>query len=243
MHTHRFRTSHSRSITERGGTTKEWADEHEREAKLLVSEGCIRRDVDEVLGLLRPRNQAVVECASHIAADIAGQLDSLVLSSSEKGVEDILPWIVPPSPHEAEMKKNKNKVKEEEKPEAAVFETERDMYPSIIAFINFVAKKLQHSLPTADRCNSNSLPLSSPTPIPTPPRLICACKKADVKSEGSDGSTRIDIGLVEMSPDETLANVAKSPSYYELFTVLEAKGSVSKENRVFEQLLVYTWQL
>ncbi|KAJ1676553.1 hypothetical protein EV182_007966, partial [Spiromyces aspiralis] len=89
--THRSRTGHSRAITERCGTTKEWADEHEREAKLLISEGCIRRDVDKVLDLLRPRNQAVATHAGRIAADIADQLDSLVLSSNEKGVEDILP--------------------------------------------------------------------------------------------------------------------------------------------------------
>ncbi|KAJ1676080.1 hypothetical protein EV182_008928, partial [Spiromyces aspiralis] len=57
-HTNCSRTGHSRAITERCGTTKEWADEHEREAKLVISEGCIRRDVDEVFDQLRPRNQA-----------------------------------------------------------------------------------------------------------------------------------------------------------------------------------------
>ncbi|KAJ1670134.1 hypothetical protein EV182_008402, partial [Spiromyces aspiralis] len=95
-HTHRSRTGYSCAITERSGTTKEWADEHEREAKLAISEGCIRRDVDKVLDLLRPRNQGIAAHAGRIAADIAYQLDSLSLSSSEKGVEDILPWIAPP---------------------------------------------------------------------------------------------------------------------------------------------------
>ncbi|KAJ1669932.1 hypothetical protein EV182_008519, partial [Spiromyces aspiralis] len=110
------------------------------------------------------------------------------------------------------------------------------MYPCIITFINFVAKKVQGPPPTANRCNRKSSPR-------LPPRLICACKKADVKPKGSDGGTRIDIGLVEVSPRAALANLDKSPSYYELFAVLEAKGSVSKEDRAFEQLLVYTRQL
>ncbi|KAJ1672536.1 hypothetical protein EV182_006985, partial [Spiromyces aspiralis] len=250
--THRLRIGHSRAITERGGTAKEWAEEHEQAIKLAISEGCIRRDVDKVLDLLRPRNQAVAAHASRIAADIADQLDSLVLSSSEKGVEDILPWIAPPSPHEAETTTTtttttKNKAKEEEKPKAAVFTSERAMYPCIIAFIYFVAEKLQDSLPTANRRSRNSSPLlspSPPTPTPTtPPRLICACADTDVKPEGSDGGTRIDVGLVEVSPDGTLANVAKSPSYYELFAVLEAKRSVSGEDEAFEQLLLYTRQL
>ncbi|KAJ1680301.1 hypothetical protein EV182_000287 [Spiromyces aspiralis] len=35
-------------------------------------------------------------------------------------------------------------------------------------------------------------------------------------------------------------NLAKSPSYYELFAVIEAKRSVSGEDEAFEQLLVYT---
>ncbi|KAJ1680178.1 hypothetical protein EV182_000538 [Spiromyces aspiralis] len=41
------------------------------------------------------------------------------------------------------------------------------------------------------------------------------------------------------------ANLAKSPSYYELFAVIEAKCSMSEEDRAFEQLLVYTqsWML
>ncbi|KAJ1679048.1 hypothetical protein EV182_002833, partial [Spiromyces aspiralis] len=253
--TRRSRTGHSRAITERGGTAKEWADEHEREAKLVISEGCIRRDVDEVLRLLRPRNEDVTARTSRIAADIADQLDSLVLNSNEKGVEDMLPWIAPPSPHKAETTTTtKNKAKEEEKPKAAVFATERAMYPCIITFINFVAEKVQDSLPTADRrsrnssppplpSSSSSPPIPTPTPTPTPPRLICACTDTDVKPEGSDGSTRIDVGLVEVSPDATLAELDKSPSYYELFAVIEAKRSVSGEDRAFEQLLVYTRQL
>ncbi|KAJ1669216.1 hypothetical protein EV182_008862, partial [Spiromyces aspiralis] len=165
-------------------------------------EGCIRRDVDKVFDLLRPRNRAVAAHASHIAADIAGQLDSFSLNSNEKGVEDILPWIAPPSPHEAETTMTtKNNTKK--KPEAAVVTTERGMYPCIIAFIYFVADKVQGSLPTADRRNRNSSPppaLSSPPPTPSslvPPRLVCACKDADVKPKGSEGGTRIDIGLVE----------------------------------------------
>ncbi|KAJ1677143.1 hypothetical protein EV182_006779, partial [Spiromyces aspiralis] len=242
-HTHRSRTGHSYAITERSGTTKEWADEHERKAKALVSEGCIRQDIDKVLDLLHPRNQAVAVHASRIAAAIAGQLDSLSLSSSEKGVKDILPWIALPSPHEAEttMTKNraKNKGKEGEKPEATEFEAEHPMYPCIIMFINFVAKKVQGSSPMANRHNHNSSPpppslpsspppspsSSPPTPTPTPPRLIYACKNTDVKPKGSDGGTQIDIELVEVSLDATLANVAKSPSYYELFAVIEAKRS------------------
>ncbi|KAJ1672728.1 hypothetical protein EV182_006613, partial [Spiromyces aspiralis] len=140
-HTHRSRTGHSRAITERGDTTKEWADEHEREAKLVISEGCIRLDVDEVFDLLRPRNLAVAAHASHIAADTAGQLDSLSLSSNEKGVEDILSWIAPPSPHEAETTTTTTNNAKKEKSKAAVFTSERPMYPCIIAFINFVAKK------------------------------------------------------------------------------------------------------
>ncbi|KAJ1675946.1 hypothetical protein EV182_000273 [Spiromyces aspiralis] len=36
------------------------------------------------------------------------------------------------------------------------------------------------------------------------------------------------------------SNLAKSPSYYELFAVIEAKRSVSGEDEAFEQLLVYT---
>ncbi|KAJ1676321.1 hypothetical protein EV182_008427, partial [Spiromyces aspiralis] len=228
---------------------------HEREAKLVISAGCIRRDVDEVSDLLRPRNQAVAAHASRIAADIAGQLDSLSLNSSEKGIEDVLPWIAPPSPHETEMTTTtitKNRAEEEEKPKAAVVTTERGMYPCIITFINFVAKKVQDSLPTADRRNHNSSPLppslllspppspslSPPRPRPTPPRLICACKNADVKPKGSDGGTVIDVGLVEVSPDGILAELDKSPSYYELFAVIEAKCSVSKEDRAFSQLLV-----
>ncbi|KAJ1673231.1 hypothetical protein EV182_005641, partial [Spiromyces aspiralis] len=66
---------------------------------------------------------------------------------------------------------------------------------------------------------------------------------ADVKPKSSDGGTRSDIGLVEVSPGTALIDLDKSPGYYELFAVLEAKGSVSKETRVFEQLLVYTRQL
>ncbi|KAJ1677410.1 hypothetical protein EV182_006235, partial [Spiromyces aspiralis] len=128
-HTHHSRTGHSCTITERSSTSKQWADEHEREAKLAISEGCIRWDVDEVFDLLRPRNQAVTAHASRIAADTAGQLDSLDPSSSEKGVEDILPWIAPPSPHEAETT-TKN-------PKATVFTTECGMYPCIITLINF----------------------------------------------------------------------------------------------------------
>ncbi|KAJ1677841.1 hypothetical protein EV182_005328, partial [Spiromyces aspiralis] len=218
--THRSRTGHSCATTVRSSTTKEWADEHEREAKLVISEGCIRRDVDKVLDLLRPRNETVAAHASRIATDIAGQLDSLVLNSNEKGVEDILPWIAPPSPHEAETTTTtKNNTKK--KPEATVFATERGMYPCIITFINFVAKKVQGSLPTANRRNRNSSTPPSPLPPlpttpspssspPTPPplRLIYACKDADAKPKGSDGSTRIDIELVEVSPDGTLANVA-----------------------------------
>ncbi|KAJ1675590.1 hypothetical protein EV182_000971, partial [Spiromyces aspiralis] len=248
-HTHHLPTGHSRAITERGGTTKEWADEHDRVIKLLISKGCIRRDMDKVFDLLRPRNEAVAAHASRIAADIAGQLDSLVLNNNEKGVEDIPPWIAPPSPHEAETTTTN--------PKATELATERGIYPCIIACINFVAKKLQDSLLTADRRSRNSSPppqslpsspppspsSSSPTPIPTPPRLIYACTDADAKPESSDGGTMIDVGLVEVSPDGTLANVAKSPSYYELFAIIEAKRSVSKENRVFEQLLVYTRQL
>ncbi|KAJ1676391.1 hypothetical protein EV182_008282, partial [Spiromyces aspiralis] len=230
-------------------TTEEWADEHEREAKLVIREGCIRRDVDKVLDLLRPRNQAVAAHASRIAADIAGQLDSLVLSSNEKGVKDILPWIAPPSPHEAETTTTTTT----KSPKAIVFATKCGMYPCIIMFINFVAKKLQDSLPMTDRRSRNSsppppsLPSSpsppTPTPTPTPSRLICACTDTDAKPKGSDGGTRIDIGLVEVSPDGTLAKVAKSPSYYDLFAVIEAKCSVSKENRAFSQLLLYTRQL
>ncbi|KAJ1679593.1 hypothetical protein EV182_001729, partial [Spiromyces aspiralis] len=245
------RTGHFRSITERGGTIKEWAGEHEREAKLLISEGCIRRDVNEVLRLLRPRNQAVVERANCIAADIAGQLDSLDLNGGDEGVKNILLWITPPSPREAETTTTN--------PKTTVFTTEHRMYPCIIAFINFVAEKLQDSLPTTDRRNCNSSPpsttpsppppttpsssLPTPTSTPTPPRLIYACKDADVKPTGSDGSIRIDIGLVEVSPGAALANLDKSPSYYDLFAVIEAKRSVSGEDRAFEQLLVYTRQL
>ncbi|KAJ1674495.1 hypothetical protein EV182_003163, partial [Spiromyces aspiralis] len=238
--TYRSRTGHSRAITERSSTTEEWAEEHEREAKLVISEGCIRRDVDKVLDLLRPRNEAVATHASRIAADIADQLDSLVLNSDEKGVEDILPWITPPSPHEAETTTTTtttttNKGKKKKKPEATEFEAERPMYPCIITLINLVAKKVQGS-PTANRRNRKSSSL-------LPSRLICACEKADVKPKGSDGSTRIDVGLVEVSPDGTLAKVDKPPSYYELFAVIEAKCSVSGEDRAFEQLLVYTRQL
>ncbi|KAJ1675037.1 hypothetical protein EV182_002059, partial [Spiromyces aspiralis] len=238
-HTNCFRTGHSRAIMGQGGTTKEWADEHEREAKLVISVGCIRRDVDEILGLLRPRNQAITAHASHIAADIAGQLDSLSLSSSEKGVEDILSWITLPSPHEVETTMTTTNNAKKEKSKATEFATERGIYPCIIAFIYFVAKKVQDSLPTANRLNRNS----STPPSLIPPRLVCACKDAYAKPEGSDGGTRINIGLVEVSPDGTLANVAKSPSYYELFAVIEAKCSVSGEDRAFEQLLVYTRQL
>ncbi|KAJ1673199.1 hypothetical protein EV182_005704 [Spiromyces aspiralis] len=36
------------------------------------------------------------------------------------------------------------------------------------------------------------------------------------------------------------SNLAKSPSYYELFAVIEAKRSMSGEDKAFEQLLVYT---
>ncbi|KAJ1675920.1 hypothetical protein EV182_000307, partial [Spiromyces aspiralis] len=61
--------------------------------------------------------------------------------------------------------------------------------------------------------------------------------------EGSDGGTRIDVGLVEMSPDGTLAELDKSPGCYELFAVIEAKCSVSGEDEAFEQLLLYTRQL
>ncbi|KAJ1673194.1 hypothetical protein EV182_005714, partial [Spiromyces aspiralis] len=209
--THHSRTGHSRAITERSDTSKQWADEHEREAKLVISEGCICRDVDEVFDLLRPRNQDIAAHASRIAADTAGQLDSLVPSSSEKGVEDILPWIAPPSPHEAETTTTTTNNAKKENPKATVFTSERGMYPCIITLINFVAKKVQGSLPTTNRRSRNSSPLlspspSPPTPTPTPPRLIYACKDADVKLEGSDGGTRIDIGLVEVSPDGTLAN-------------------------------------
>ncbi|KAJ1680396.1 Pre-mRNA-splicing factor 38A [Spiromyces aspiralis] len=238
-HTHRLRIGHSRAITERGGSSKEWKSEHEREAKLLVSEGCIRRDVDKVLRLLRPRNQAVVARASRIAEKIADQLDSLDPNSSDEGVKNILSWITPPSSHEAETTTTTtttNNAKEEEKSKAAVFTFERAMYPCIIAFINFVAKKVQDPHPTANRRNRKSSPR-------LPPRLICACKNADVKPKGSDGGTRIDIGLVEVSPRATLVDLDKPPSYYELFAVLEAKGSVSEENRAFEQLLVYTRQV
>ncbi|KAJ1676759.1 hypothetical protein EV182_007551, partial [Spiromyces aspiralis] len=146
-HTHHSRTHHSCTITERSSTTKEWADEHEREAKLVISEGCICRDVDKVFDLLRPRNQAVAAHASRIAADIAGQLDSLSLSSCDEGVEDILPWITPPSSHEAETTTTNNA---KENPKATVFTIERGMYPYIIAFINFVADKVQDSIPTAN---------------------------------------------------------------------------------------------
>ncbi|KAJ1675792.1 hypothetical protein EV182_000570 [Spiromyces aspiralis] len=107
--THHLRIGHSRAITEQGGTAKEWTTEHEREAKLVISEGCIRRDVDKVLDLLRPWNQAVAAHASRIAADIADQLDSLVLNSNEKAIEDILSWIAPPSPHEEETTMNNPK--------------------------------------------------------------------------------------------------------------------------------------
>ncbi|KAJ1676264.1 hypothetical protein EV182_008539, partial [Spiromyces aspiralis] len=65
----------------------------------------------------------------------------------------------------------------------------------------------------------------------------------DVKPKGSDGSTRIDVGLVEVSPDGTLADLDKPSSYYELFAVIEAKRSVSGDDRAFEQLLLYTRQL
>ncbi|KAJ1675385.1 hypothetical protein EV182_001372 [Spiromyces aspiralis] len=256
-HTHCSRTNHSCAITERSSTSKQWADEHEREAKLVISAGCIRRDVDEVFDLLRPRDQAVAAHANCIAEEIAGQLDSLSLNNNEKGVEELLPWIAPPSLHEAETTTTTtttNNAKKEEKPKAAVVTTERGMYPCIITFINFVADKLQGSLPTAYRRNRNSstpppslplspppsLSLSPPRPTPTPLRLIYACENTDAKPKGSDGGTRIDIGLVEVSPDGTLA---KSPSYYELFAVIEAKCSVSKGNRAFEQLLMYTRQL
>ncbi|KAJ1670704.1 hypothetical protein EV182_008051, partial [Spiromyces aspiralis] len=55
---HHLRIGYSRAIMERCGTAKEWADEHEEAIKLLIRKGCIRRDVDKVLDLLRPRNQA-----------------------------------------------------------------------------------------------------------------------------------------------------------------------------------------
>ncbi|KAJ1675629.1 hypothetical protein EV182_000891 [Spiromyces aspiralis] len=238
-HIRRARTGHSCVITQRGGTTKKCMVERELEAKLLISEGCIRQDVDEVLDLLHSRNETVVAHASHIAAGIAGQLDSLVLNNNEKGVKNILSWIAPPSPPEAETTTTTTKNKAKKKPEVAVFTSERAMYPYIIAFINFVAKKVQGSFPTANRRSRNS---SSP-PSLIPPRLIYACKNTDVKPKDSDGGTRIDIGLVEVSPDGTLANVAKSPSYYELFAVIEAKRSVSGEDEAFEQLLLYTRQL
>ncbi|KAJ1669630.1 hypothetical protein EV182_008671, partial [Spiromyces aspiralis] len=35
-HTRRTRTGHSRATTERSSTSKQWADEHEREAKLVI---------------------------------------------------------------------------------------------------------------------------------------------------------------------------------------------------------------
>ncbi|KAJ1673174.1 hypothetical protein EV182_005752 [Spiromyces aspiralis] len=65
----------------------------------------------------------------------------------------------------------------------------------------------------------------------------------DAKPKSSDSGTSIDIGLIEVSPDTILASLDKSPSYYEHFAVIEAKHSMSEEDRVFEQLLVYTWQL
>ncbi|KAJ1674340.1 hypothetical protein EV182_003480 [Spiromyces aspiralis] len=212
MCTRRSCIGHSCAITEWSSTTKEWVDKHEWEAKLVINEGCICQDVDKVFDLLHPRDQAVTAHANCIAEEIASQLDSLVLNNNEKGIKDILLWIAPPSPHEAEMMTMtmmKNKAKEEEKPKVAVVMTEQGMYPCIITFINLVVEKVQ----------------------------------ADVKPKGSDGSIRINVKLIEVLLDGTLAKVDKPPSYYELFAVIEAKCSMSKENRAFEQLLVYTQQL
>ncbi|KAJ1675569.1 hypothetical protein EV182_001010, partial [Spiromyces aspiralis] len=80
----------------------------------------------------------------------------------------------------------------------------------------------------ANRHNYNSLSL-------LPPHLICMCKNVDVKPKGSDGGTSIDIRIIEVSlPDTALADLDRSLSYYELFTVIEAKCSMSEEDKVFK---------
>ncbi|KAJ1675462.1 hypothetical protein EV182_001214 [Spiromyces aspiralis] len=65
----------------------------------------------------------------------------------------------------------------------------------------------------------------------------------DAKPKGSNSSTRINIRLIEVSPDTVLADLDRLLSYYELFAVIEAKCSISGEDEAFEQLLVYTQQV
>ncbi|KAJ1676454.1 hypothetical protein EV182_008165 [Spiromyces aspiralis] len=49
-------------------------------------------------------------------------------------------------------------------------------------------------------------------------------------------SVTIEVSL----PDIALADLDRLPSYYELFEIIEAKHSISEEDRAFEQLL-FTW--
>ncbi|KAJ2335939.1 hypothetical protein GGI00_001100 [Coemansia sp. RSA 2681] len=115
---------------------------------------------------------------------------------------------------------------------------EKGMYNPIIAFVSYVALRVQVKARELDGANSKTKSAST-----GPRRLIRPVWRSDYKPEDSDDNTRIDIGLCAKRLREPAPDKNERMLYSKLLTILEAKVKRDDSEDATVQLFEYTRQM
>ncbi|KAJ2847473.1 hypothetical protein IWW36_003841 [Coemansia brasiliensis] len=222
------RTSHSTTITNMTQSMKELGAEREAEVKHHIENDLIS-DVDGILETAAPLDDETKQKAAEFADRVSSELEAFIIqnstsaghSSSSKGPVaaqsqtssrylPLIYWIW--------MKSNPSGL-------PATQSKEKQMYPWISAFIEFVAEKLASIAQEGHR-----------------PRKLVTFRKFDFMAADADDYRRIDMALTEKPHQEPEITDEKG-AYKNSLAIIEVKRRTSEQDQALQQLALYTRNL
>ncbi|KAI9469382.1 hypothetical protein BX667DRAFT_539518 [Coemansia mojavensis] len=209
------RTSHSSTLGNRTQSTKNVGDEREAEAKYYVENDLIR-NVSGILETAAPLDREVKQKAVEFADQISNELEAFLNSNNASA---IAPSEIPYSRLTKWVFMNKLGLS---------LPKEKQMYPWISDFIEFVADKLSRMAP-AD-CQ---------------PRELVTFKKFDFMAKDADDYRRIDMALTQRAHQrhESIKEEEENGAYKNSLAIIEVKRQATEQDQAFMQLALYSRNL
>ncbi|KAI9467833.1 hypothetical protein BX667DRAFT_214872 [Coemansia mojavensis] len=209
------RTSHSSTLGNRTQSTENVGDEREAEAKYYVENDLIR-NVSGVLETAAPLDREVKQKAVEFADQVSNELEAFLNSNnasavarSETPYSRLTKWVF------------MNKL-------GLTLPKEKQMYPWISDFIEFVADKLSRMAP-AD-CQ---------------PRELVTFKKFGFMARDADDYLRIDMALTQRAHQrhESIKEEEENGAYKNSLAIIEVKRQAAEQDQAFMQLALYSRNL